>query len=59
MAPQLRQTQDTNDRYMANVQRDGTYSVVPRLVAGEVTPAQLKVLGELLGRQSALKRISI
>lgn len=47
MAPQLRQTQDTNDRYLANVQRDGTYSVVPRLVAGEVTPAQLKVLGEV------------
>lgn len=47
MAPQLRQTQDTNDRYMANLQRDGSYSVVPRLVAGEVTPHQLKVLGEV------------
>lgn len=47
MAPSLRQTQDTNDRYMANVQRDGTYSVVPRLVAGEVTPYQLKALGEV------------
>lgn len=47
MAPTLRQTQDTNDRYMANLQRDGSYSVVPRLVAGEVTPDQLKVLGEV------------
>ncbi|CAO1635540.1 unnamed protein product [Parajaminaea phylloscopi] len=47
MAPQLRQTQDTNDRYMANLQRDGSYSVVPRLVAGEVTPQQLMVLGQV------------
>ena len=47
MAPQLRQTQDTNDRYLANMQRDGTYSVVPRLAAGEITPAGLKVIGEV------------
>ncbi|KAL7928204.1 hypothetical protein V8C35DRAFT_318725 [Trichoderma chlorosporum] len=47
MEPSLRQTQDTNDRYLANVQRDGTYSVVPRLPAGEITPAGLKVIGEV------------
>lgn len=47
MQPSLRQMQDTNDRYLANVQRDGSYSVVPRLPAGEVTPAGLKVLGEI------------
>ncbi|KAH7310614.1 hypothetical protein B0I35DRAFT_481920 [Stachybotrys elegans] len=47
MEPSLRQTQDTNDRYLANMQRDGTYSVVPRLAGGEVTPAGLKVLGEV------------
>ena len=37
--------QDTNDRYLANIQRDGTYSVVPRLAGGEVTPDQLITLG--------------
>jgi nitrite reductase (NADH) large subunit len=37
--------QDTNDRYLANIQKDGTYSVVPRLAGGEVTPDQLIVLG--------------
>ncbi len=42
MNPSLRQTQDTNDRYLANMQRDGTYSVVPRMAAGEVTPAVSK-----------------
>ena len=47
MEPSLRQTQDTNDRFLANMQRDGTYSVVPRLPAGEVSPQKLKVLGEV------------
>jgi nitrite reductase (NADH) large subunit len=37
--------QDTNDRFLANIQRDGTYSVVPRLAGGEVTPDQLITLG--------------
>lgn len=47
MEPSLRQTQDTNDRFLANMQRDGTYSVVPRQAAGEISPQKLKVLGEV------------
>jgi nitrite reductase (NADH) large subunit len=39
--------QDTNDRYLANMQRDGTYSVVPRVPGGEITPAQLIAIGEV------------
>ncbi|HET6283189.1 MAG TPA: nitrite reductase (NAD(P)H), partial [Polyangia bacterium] len=39
--------QDTNDRFMANIQRDGTYSVVPRVPAGEITPDQLILLGQV------------
>lgn len=39
--------QDTNDRYLANMQKDGTYSVVPRIAGGEVTPDKLIVLGEV------------
>ncbi len=39
--------QDTNDRYLANMQRDGSYSVVPRCPGGEITPEQLIVLGEV------------
>jgi nitrite reductase (NADH) large subunit len=39
--------QDTNDHFLANMQRDGTYSVVPRVPGGEITPAQLIVLGEV------------
>jgi nitrite reductase (NADH) large subunit len=39
--------QDTNDRALANLQRDGTYSVVPRVPGGEITPEQLIALGEI------------
>ena len=37
--------QDTNDRFLANIQRDGSYSVVPRVPGGEITPDQLIALG--------------
>jgi nitrite reductase (NADH) large subunit len=37
--------QDTNDRFLANIQRDGSYSVVPRVSGGEITPDQLIALG--------------
>lgn len=39
--------QDTNDRFLANMQRNGTYSVVPRMPGGECTPEQLIVIGEV------------
>ncbi|MEV4900437.1 nitrite reductase large subunit NirB [Citricoccus sp. NPDC055426] len=39
--------QDTNDRALANLQKDGTYSVVPRIPAGEITPAKLAVIAEV------------
>ncbi|QJY44894.1 nitrite reductase large subunit NirB [Pseudonocardia broussonetiae] len=39
--------QDTNDHFLANLQRNGTYSVVPRLAGGEVTPEGLIVIGEV------------
>ncbi|MEU5846749.1 nitrite reductase large subunit NirB [Saccharopolyspora shandongensis] len=39
--------QDTNDRFLANMQRNGTYSVVPRVPGGEITPEKLIVLGEV------------
>lgn len=39
--------QDTNDHHLANMQRNGTYSVVPRVPGGEITPGQLIALGEI------------
>ena len=39
--------QDSNDRFLANIQRNGTYSVVPRIPGGEITPEKLIVIGEV------------
>lgn len=39
--------QDTNDTFMANMQKNGTYSIVPRIPGGEITPDKLIVLGEV------------
>jgi nitrite reductase (NADH) large subunit len=39
--------QDTNDHFLANLQRDGSYSVVPRVPGGEISPAQLIAIGEV------------
>ncbi|MFC8849292.1 MULTISPECIES: nitrite reductase large subunit NirB [unclassified Micromonospora] len=39
--------QDTNDAYLANLQRDGSYSVVPRIPGGEITPEKLIVIGQV------------
>jgi len=41
----LQQIQDTNDYFMANIQRSGQYSVIPRVAGGEITPQELILLG--------------
>ncbi len=39
--------QDTNDYFLANLQKDGTYSVVPRVPGGEITPDKLITIGSV------------
>jgi nitrite reductase (NADH) large subunit len=39
--------QDTNDRFLGNLQKDGTYSVVPRIPGGEISADKLIVLGQI------------
>lgn len=39
--------QDSNDYFLANIQKNGTYSVVPRIAGGEITPDKLIVIGEV------------
>lgn len=41
------QIQDSNDQYFGNIQRNGTYSVIPRSPGGELTPEQLITMGEI------------
>lgn len=42
-----REIQDTNDKFLANIQRGGTYSVIPRIPGGEITPDKLMAIGEV------------
>ena len=50
--------QDTNDRSLANMQRGGTYSVVPRVPGGEISPRQLIVLGEVAEKYGLYSKIT-
>lgn len=50
--------QDTNDRFLANIQRNGTYSVVPRIPGGEVTPEKLIVIGEVAKKYNLYCKIT-
>jgi nitrite reductase (NADH) large subunit len=50
--------QDTNDHFLANLQKDGTYSVVPRIPGGEITPEKLIVIGEVARDYSLYTKIT-
>ena len=50
--------QDTNDTYLGNMQKDGTYSVVPRIAGGEITPDKLIVLGEVAKKYNLYTKIT-
>jgi nitrite reductase (NADH) large subunit len=39
--------QDSNDTFLANIQNDGTYSIIPRIPGGEITPEKLIIIGEV------------
>ncbi len=39
--------QDSNDNFLANIQKDGTYSVIPRSAGGEITPEGLVAVGRI------------
>lgn len=50
--------QDTNDRFLANIQRGGLYSVVPRVPGGEITPDQLIALGRVAKKYGLYSKIT-
>lgn len=50
--------QDTNDRYLGNIQRNGTFSVVPRMAAGEVSPEKLIVIGRVAKKYGLYTKIT-
>ncbi|MGZ5051052.1 MAG: nitrite reductase large subunit NirB [Methylobacter sp.] len=50
--------QDTNDTFLANMQKDGSYSVVPRIAGGEITPDALIVLGQVAKKYGLYTKIT-
>ena len=58
LKPQHAPLQDSNDLYLGNIQKDGTYSVIPRSPGGEITPHGLKVIGEIAERYQLYTKIT-
>jgi nitrite reductase (NADH) large subunit len=58
MKNELAHLQDTNDYFMANMQKNGTYSVVPRVAGGEITPDKLIVLGQVAKKYNLYTKIT-
>jgi nitrite reductase (NADH) large subunit len=58
LKPKHAPLQDTNDHFLANLQKDGTYSIVPRVPGGEITPEKLIVLGEVAKKYGLYTKIT-
>lgn len=58
MDPSLVPLQDTNDTFMANMQKNGTYSVVPRIPGGEITPDKLIAIGAVAKKYDLYTKIT-
>lgn len=54
----LHSIQDTNDRFLANIQRNGTYSVIPRVPGGEITPDKLMAIAEVAKKYNLYCKIT-
>jgi nitrite reductase (NADH) large subunit len=50
--------QDSNDRFLANIQKGGSYSVVPRIPGGEITPEKLIIIGEVAKKYNLYTKIT-
>ena len=58
LSPALAGLQDTNDYFLGNLQKDGTYSMVPRVPGGEITPQGLITLGEIARKYDLYTKIT-
>jgi nitrite reductase (NADH) large subunit len=50
--------QDSNDRFLANIQKGGSYSVVPRIPGGEITPDKLIAIGQVAKKYNLYSKIT-
>jgi nitrite reductase (NADH) large subunit len=55
---ELASLQDSNDYYLGNIQKDGSYSVVPRMAGGEVTPDGLIAVGQVAKKYGLYTKIT-
>lgn len=58
LEPEHVSLQDTNDAFLGNIQKDGTYSVVPRVAGGEITADKLITLGEIAKQHNLYCKIT-
>jgi nitrite reductase (NADH) large subunit len=58
LEPRHAHLQDSNDHFLANIQKDGTYSVVPRVPGGEITPAGLIAIGRVAEKYDLYTKIT-
>lgn len=58
LAPKHAPLQDTNDYFLANLQKDGTYSIVPRVPGGEITPDKLVAIGRVAKKHGLYTKIT-
>jgi len=58
LKPRHAPLQDTNDHFLANLQKNGTYSIVPRVPGGEIAPEKLIVLGEVARKYGLYTKIT-
>ncbi|MBP2701468.1 nitrite reductase large subunit NirB [Photobacterium lucens] len=58
LTPQNTPLQDTNDIFLGNMQKDGTYSVIPRMAGGEVTPAGLLAVAQVANDYNLYTKIT-
>lgn len=54
----LHELQETNDRFLANIQRNGTFSVVPRVPGGEITADKLIAIGQVAKKHNLYCKIT-
>ena len=58
LKPQLAKLQDSNDYFLGNIQKDGSYSVVPRMPGGEVTPDGLIAVGTVAKKYGLYTKVT-
>ncbi|CAK7192137.1 Nitrite reductase [NAD(P)H] [Commensalibacter sp. Nvir] len=58
LQPDLLPLQDSNDRFLGNIQKDGTYSIVPRSPGGEITPDELEAIAKVAKRYHLYSKIT-